>query len=156
MLIELFFGLRCKQKIKFHTHKCSSLCTVIPSKRASYVKETMDIFVVGFWILTVVCIALFVLTHKSTGVSSTTDTNFRAFQRLYLIVFLLAMGNMLSKSTVYCNTVLCCFFVFRGFGAPTETPLISSSTKCTIKCTESMHFISRFYFCSSVYHISNN
>jgi len=54
----------------------------------------MDIFVVGFWLLTLVCIALFVLTHKSTGVSSA-DTNFREFQRLYLIVFLLAMGNIL-------------------------------------------------------------
>jgi len=56
----------------------------------------MDIFIVGFWLLTVVCIALFVLTHnfKSTGVSSATDSNFRAFQRLYLIVFLLAMGNI--------------------------------------------------------------
>jgi len=54
----------------------------------------MDIFVVGFWILTVICIALFVLTHKSTGVSSVTDTSFRAFQRLYLVVFLLAMGNI--------------------------------------------------------------
>jgi len=53
----------------------------------------MDIFVVGFWILTVICTALFVLTHKATGVASATDTNFRAFQRLYLIVFLLAMGN---------------------------------------------------------------
>jgi len=55
----------------------------------------MDIFVVGFWLLTLVCIALFVLTHKSTGVSSVADTNFREFQRLYLIVFLLAMGNIL-------------------------------------------------------------
>jgi len=57
----------------------------------------MDIFVVGFWLLTVVCIALFVLTHKSTVVSSVTDANFRAFQRLYLIVFILAMGNISVK-----------------------------------------------------------
>ena len=64
---------------------------------ASYINETMDIFVVGFWLLTVVCIALFVLTHKSTVVSSVTDANFRAFQRLYLIVFILAMGNIFVK-----------------------------------------------------------
>ena len=55
----------------------------------------MDIFVVGFWILTVICVALFVLTHKSSGVSTATDTNFRAFQRLYLVVYLLAAGNAL-------------------------------------------------------------
>ena len=56
----------------------------------------MDIFVVGFWILSVVCVALFVLTHnfKAASVSSATDSNFRDFQRLYLVVFLLAMGNI--------------------------------------------------------------
>jgi len=103
VFIELFFGLRCKQlsvnekKIEFRAHKCSTLSAIILTETALYVNETMDIFVVGFWILTVICIALFILTHKSTGVSSVTDTNFRAFQRLYLIVFLLAMGNILPQ-----------------------------------------------------------
>jgi len=60
----------------------------------------MDMFVVGFWILTFICIALFVLTHKSTGVSSATDSNFRTFQRLYLVVFLLAMGNIIRHSDI--------------------------------------------------------
>ena len=60
----------------------------------------MDIFVAGFWILTVVCIVLFYLTHTSKGAAATssgsTGDSFRAFQRLYLVVYLLAMGTSCS------------------------------------------------------------
>jgi len=70
--------------------------------------EMMDVFVVGFWILTVICIALFVYTHssKSAGVSSSSDSSFRAFQRLYLVVFLLAMGNIFRHVRIYCEILL--------------------------------------------------
>jgi MFS family permease len=63
----------------------------------------MDIFVLGFWILSVLCVVFFLLTHnfKSTTVSSV-DASFRVFQRLYLVVFLLAMaGDWLQGPYVY-------------------------------------------------------
>ena len=51
----------------------------------------MDIFVIGFWILIVICVALFLLTR--TAQRSSSDVAFRAFQRTYMVVYLLAMGG---------------------------------------------------------------
>jgi len=75
---------------------CAHNCSCFSSLSAPCTNEKMDIFVVGFWILTVICIALFVYTHssKTTAVAGASDSNFKAFQRLYLIVYLLAMGNL--------------------------------------------------------------
>ena len=51
----------------------------------------MSIFVTGFWILTVICVILYLYTRSATA--ATTDANFRSFQRAYLVVYLLAMGK---------------------------------------------------------------
>jgi len=62
----------------------------------------MNLFVVGFWILVVLCVVLFLLTHNFKGTSSSVDASFRAFQRLYLVVYLLAMaGDWLQGPYVY-------------------------------------------------------
>ena len=102
VLLKLFFALQyvnngvVEDEKRRHLHtKALSLRAKVFTVTTLNTNETMDIFVVGFWLLTVVCIALFVLTHnfKSTGVFNGADSNFRTFQRLYLVVFLLAMGN---------------------------------------------------------------
>ena len=51
----------------------------------------MNIFIAGFWILIAVCLLLFIYTR--TALQSNNDSNFRYFQRIYLAVYLLAMGN---------------------------------------------------------------
>ncbi|ELT90330.1 hypothetical protein CAPTEDRAFT_161785 [Capitella teleta] len=60
----------------------------------------MDIFISGFWVLSVLCLILFLYTR--TKVSTSSDAAFKAFQRTYLAVYLLAMaGDWLQGPYVY-------------------------------------------------------
>ncbi len=51
----------------------------------------MSIFITGFWVLTVICVLLYLYTRSA--VSVVTDANFVSFQRAYMVVYLLAMGK---------------------------------------------------------------
>ncbi|KAK3103290.1 hypothetical protein FSP39_018234 [Pinctada imbricata] len=60
----------------------------------------MNIFINGFGVLSVICAILFIYTR--TALPSVTDAAFRHFQRVYLIVYLLAMaGDWLQGPHVY-------------------------------------------------------
>ncbi|XP_048739723.1 molybdate-anion transporter-like isoform X2 [Ostrea edulis] len=60
----------------------------------------MNIFISGFAILSVLCAALFIYTR--TALSSVNDAVFKTFQRVYLVVYLLAMaGDWLQGPHVY-------------------------------------------------------
>lgn len=60
----------------------------------------MDIFLTPFYILTVVCIGLYIWTRAALPSSS--DPAFNSFQRAYLVVYLLAMaGDWLQGPHVY-------------------------------------------------------
>ncbi|XP_059153800.1 molybdate-anion transporter-like isoform X2 [Physella acuta] len=60
----------------------------------------MDIFLGGFYLLTVLCALLYIATRAA--ISTVTDANFSSFQNTYLIVYLLAMaGDWLQGPHVY-------------------------------------------------------
>lgn len=51
----------------------------------------MNVFITGVWVLVALCAVLFLYTWKNVTTSSS-NPNFRAFQRTYLVVYLLAMS----------------------------------------------------------------
>ncbi|XP_033744845.1 molybdate-anion transporter-like isoform X1 [Pecten maximus] len=60
----------------------------------------MNIFISGFALLSVLCLSLFVYTR--TSLPSVGDASFKQFQRIYLVVYMLAMaGDWLQGPHVY-------------------------------------------------------
>ena len=51
----------------------------------------MSIFVTGFWLLCLICAAVFFKSKQLVKFS--TDDNFKRFQKAYLAVYLLATGR---------------------------------------------------------------
>jgi len=51
----------------------------------------MNIFLGGFYVLCVICAILFLYTKSKITVVN--DAGFQQFQKTYLVVYLLAMGN---------------------------------------------------------------
>ncbi|KAH9518938.1 Molybdate-anion transporter [Bulinus truncatus] len=71
----------------------------------------MDIFLGGFYILTVLCAVLYLLTRAA--LPSVADAAFNVFQRTYLVVYLLAMtGDWLQGPHVYA--------LYESYGMTTE------------------------------------
>ncbi|VDI07644.1 Hypothetical predicted protein, partial [Mytilus galloprovincialis] len=59
-----------------------------------------NIFIAGFGVLSVLCAALFLYTR--TAVPTISDAAFKQFQRVYLVVYMLAMaGDWLQGPHVY-------------------------------------------------------
>ncbi|CAH1784953.1 unnamed protein product [Owenia fusiformis] len=50
----------------------------------------MGVFVVGFWVLSVICVILYLITRST--VQSSSDAKFKSFQSTYIVVYLLAMA----------------------------------------------------------------
>ncbi|KAJ8301979.1 hypothetical protein KUTeg_020966 [Tegillarca granosa] len=60
----------------------------------------MNLFLGGFWVLSVICAILFLYTR--TKLSTVTDVGFKQFQRVYLTVYVMAMaGDWLQGPHVY-------------------------------------------------------
>lgn len=53
--------------------------------------SNMNIFISGFALLSVLCAVLFIYTR--TALTTISDAAFKNFQRVYLVVYLLAMGE---------------------------------------------------------------
>ncbi|XP_012936569.1 molybdate-anion transporter [Aplysia californica] len=71
----------------------------------------MDIFLGGFYVLTVICAILYIWTR--TALPGSTDPAFAVFQRTYLVVYLLAMtGDWLQGPHVYA--------LYESYGMTTE------------------------------------
>ena len=68
----------------------------------------MNIFISGFAVLSVLCAILFIYTR--TALTTISDAAFRNFQRVYLVVYLLAMGEW--ALIVGINILLNCKSVF--------------------------------------------
>lgn len=65
---------------------------------ASAVTSHVTMFVPVFYALCLVCLILYVYTHSK--VADSDDVNFRSFQRVYLSVYLLAVGTLISTKTL--------------------------------------------------------
>ena len=59
----------------------------------------MDMFITAFWVLVVICFVLFVITNQAF--KTNLDGNAHYFQRVYLIVYTLAMGEYKNKSKTH-------------------------------------------------------
>ena len=60
----------------------------------------MDFFIAGFWLLSCICISLYLWT--SAAIPSSSEPGFTSFQRTYIVVYILAMaGERLQGPHVY-------------------------------------------------------
>lgn len=89
-------------------HDTVLVLTWLRGKQEEKRTSNMNIFISGFAVLSVLCAILFIYTR--TALTTISDAAFRNFQRVYLVVYLLAMGEW--ASIVGINILLDCKSVF--------------------------------------------